>query len=103
RRRHTRFSRDWSSDVCSSDLHGCFIGSAAVMVLSDKDDIRAAVQNLMRFFEDESCGQCTPCRAGTEKAAKLLQAERWDVPLLQRSEERREGKSVELGGRGADQ
>ncbi|HLS68666.1 MAG TPA: NADH-ubiquinone oxidoreductase-F iron-sulfur binding region domain-containing protein [Kiloniellales bacterium] len=63
--------------------HGCFIGSAAVMVLSDKDDIRAAVQNLMRFFEDESCGQCTPCRAGTEKAAKLLQAERWDVPLLQ--------------------
>ena len=63
--------------------YGCFIGSAAVMVLSDKDDIRTAVRNLMRFFEDESCGQCTPCRVGTEKAAKLLDAEQWDVPLLQ--------------------
>lgn len=63
--------------------YGCFIGSAAVMVLSDKDSIRDAVRNLMRFFEDESCGQCTPCRVGTEKAAKLLDAPQWDVPLLQ--------------------
>jgi len=63
--------------------YGCFIGSAAIIVLSDKDDIRAAVQNLMRFFEDESCGQCTPCRVGTEKAVKLLAAEQWDVPLLE--------------------
>ncbi|WP_366554387.1 NAD(P)H-dependent oxidoreductase subunit E [Aquibaculum sediminis] len=62
--------------------HGCFIGSAAVVVLSDKDDIKTVVRNLMRFFEDESCGQCTPCRVGTEKAVKLLDAPQWDKPLL---------------------
>jgi formate dehydrogenase len=53
------------------------------VVLSDKDDIRQVVLNLMRFFEDESCGQCTPCRVGTEKAVKLLERPRWDEPLLQ--------------------
>jgi formate dehydrogenase len=53
-----------------------------VVVLSDKDDIKAAALNLMRFFEDESCGQCTPCRNGTEKAVKLLQQEKWDTALL---------------------
>jgi len=62
--------------------HGCFIGSAAVVVLSDKDDIKAAVLNLMRFFEDESCGQCTPCRNGTEKAVKLLDRPAPDADLL---------------------
>ena len=59
------------------------IGSAAVIVLSDQDNMRAAALNLMRFFEYESCGQCTPCRAGTEKAVKLMSAPEWDQPLLQ--------------------
>jgi len=63
--------------------HGCFIGSAAVVVLSDRDDMRAVALNLMRFFEDESCGQCTPCRVGTEKAVTLLAAPQWDLPLLE--------------------
>ena len=62
--------------------HGCFIGSAAVVVLSDHDDIRAVALNLMRFFEDESCGQCTPCRAGCEKAVKLMSDGPWDGGLL---------------------
>ncbi|MEL6226040.1 MAG: NADH-ubiquinone oxidoreductase-F iron-sulfur binding region domain-containing protein, partial [Pseudomonadota bacterium] len=62
---------------------GCFVGSHAVVVLSDKDDIKAAARNLIRFFEDESCGQCTPCRAGCEKALKLMQAETWDRALLE--------------------
>jgi len=62
---------------------GCFVGSHAVVVLSDKDDIKAAARNLIRFFEDESCGQCTPCRAGCEKALKLMQAETWDHALLE--------------------
>ncbi|WP_299391841.1 NAD(P)H-dependent oxidoreductase subunit E [Pelagibius sp.] len=65
------------------DKFGCFVGSHAVVVLSDKDDVKAAALNLMRFFEDESCGQCTPCRNGTEKAVKLMREERWDVPLLE--------------------
>ena len=63
--------------------HGCFTGSGAVVVLSDKDDMKAVALNLLRFFEDESCGQCTPCRAGTEKAVKLMSAPRWDEALLQ--------------------
>ena len=70
-------------DFGTLEPHGCLIGSAAVVVLSDKDDIRQVVLNLMRFFEDESCGQCTPCRVGTEKAVKLLERPRWDEPLLQ--------------------
>ncbi len=61
---------------------GSFIGSAAVVVLSDKDSVRAAALNMMRFFEDESCGQCTPCRVGCEKAVKLMQADHWDQALL---------------------
>jgi len=69
-------------DFGTLEKHGCFIGSAALMVLSDQDSIRDAVRNLMRFFEDESCGQCTPCRAGTEKASKLLAEPVWDEPLL---------------------
>ncbi|WP_051609086.1 NADH-ubiquinone oxidoreductase-F iron-sulfur binding region domain-containing protein [Fodinicurvata fenggangensis] len=63
--------------------HGCFIGSAAIVVLSDQDDIKEVVRNLMRFFEDESCGQCTPCRNGTEKAVQLLDAKQWDTDLLE--------------------
>ncbi|MEL7302535.1 MAG: NAD(P)H-dependent oxidoreductase subunit E, partial [Pseudomonadota bacterium] len=62
---------------------GCFVGSHAVVVLSDQDDIRAAARNLIAFFEDESCGQCTPCRAGCEKALKLMSAETWDAELLE--------------------
>ncbi|MEO8485652.1 MAG: NAD(P)H-dependent oxidoreductase subunit E [Betaproteobacteria bacterium] len=62
--------------------HGCFIGSAAVIVLSQHDRARDAAVNLMRFFADESCGQCTPCRVGTEKAVLLMQEPRWDRPLL---------------------
>ena len=61
---------------------GCFIGSAAVIILSDRDKARDAALNLMRFFADESCGQCTPCRVGTEKAVGLMAQLRWDVPLL---------------------
>jgi NADH:ubiquinone oxidoreductase subunit F (NADH-binding)/NADH:ubiquinone oxidoreductase subunit E len=62
--------------------HGCFIGSAAVIVLSDHDTAKAAARNMMRFFEHESCGQCTPCRVGTAKASALIAAEQWDQPLL---------------------
>ncbi len=62
--------------------HGCFIGSAAVVVLSDKDRALDAAKNLMRFFRDESCGQCTPCRVGTAKALALMDAKRWNQPLL---------------------
>ncbi|KIT15308.1 NAD(P)H-dependent oxidoreductase subunit E [Jannaschia aquimarina] len=63
--------------------HGSFIGSGAVVVLSDKDSARAAALNMLRFFESESCGQCTPCRVGCEKAVKLMQAPRWDTDLLE--------------------
>jgi formate dehydrogenase len=62
--------------------HGAFIGSAAVIVLSQHDRARNAALNLMRFFADESCGQCTPCRVGTEKAVGLLERQTWDLPLL---------------------
>jgi formate dehydrogenase len=62
--------------------HGAFIGSAAVIVLSQHDRARDAALNLLRFFADESCGQCTPCRVGTEKAVRLLEAPQWNVPLL---------------------
>ena len=63
--------------------HGSFIGSAAVVVLSDKDSAKQAALNMLRFFEAESCGQCTPCRVGCEKAVKLMQAETWDAALLE--------------------
>jgi formate dehydrogenase len=73
---------DLPLDFGTLEPHGCFIGSAAVIVLSDRDDPRAAALNLMRFFEDESCGQCTPCRCGTEKAVVLMEQPQWDEPLL---------------------
>lgn len=63
--------------------HGCFIGSAAIVVLSDKDSARDMALNAMKFFEDESCGQCTPCRVGTAKASKLMEQKEWDLPLLE--------------------
>ncbi|HTT09476.1 MAG TPA: NADH-ubiquinone oxidoreductase-F iron-sulfur binding region domain-containing protein [Burkholderiaceae bacterium] len=63
--------------------HGCFIGSAAIIVLSQHDRARDAALNVMRFFEHESCGQCTPCRVGTAKAATLMQAEHWDHATLE--------------------
>jgi len=69
-------------DFGTLEEHGCFIGSAAVIVLSDKDNIKEAALNLMRFFEDESCGQCTPCRVGTEKAVTLMSGQAWDEGLL---------------------
>jgi formate dehydrogenase beta subunit len=62
--------------------HGCFIGSAAVVVFSQADRATDVARNLMRFFAHESCGQCTPCRAGTAKAVQLIATDRWDAPLL---------------------
>ncbi len=62
--------------------HGCFIGSAAIVIFSDKDKASKAAINLMKFFHDESCGQCTPCRVGTAKALTLMQGRKWDQPLL---------------------
>jgi NADH:ubiquinone oxidoreductase subunit F (NADH-binding)/NADH:ubiquinone oxidoreductase subunit E len=70
-------------DFGTLEEHGALIGSAAVVVLSDEDDTSDAALNLMRFFEDESCGQCTPCRAGCEKAVKLMEGGDWDRPLLE--------------------
>jgi formate dehydrogenase len=69
-------------DFGTLEKYGCFIGSAAVVVLSQQDDIKGAALNLMRFFEDESCGQCTPCRVGTQKAALLMEEPVWDQELL---------------------
>ena len=63
--------------------HGCFIGSAAVVILSQHDKATMAAKNLMKFFKDESCGQCTPCRVGTAKALALMDEARWNRPLLQ--------------------
>jgi formate dehydrogenase len=73
---------DIPMDFGTLEKHGCFVGSHAVVFLSDRDDMKAAALNLMKFFEDESCGQCTPCRVGTEKAAKLMASGPWDGPLL---------------------
>jgi len=69
-------------DFGTLEKYGCFIGSAAVVILSDKDSVRLAALNLMRFFEDESCGQCTPCRVGTQKAALLMERPVWNTALL---------------------
>ncbi|MCB1521747.1 MAG: SLBB domain-containing protein, partial [Hyphomicrobiaceae bacterium] len=69
-------------DFGQLEKHGCFVGSHAVVILSDKDDMKDVALNLMKFFEDESCGQCTPCRNGTEKAVALMAASSWDKDLL---------------------
>jgi formate dehydrogenase len=73
---------DLPLDFGTLEPHGCFVGSHAVVILSDQDDMKAVALNLMKFFEDESCGQCTPCRVGTEKAAKLMATGPWDAALL---------------------
>ena len=73
---------DQPLDFGTLDAQGCFVGSGAVVVLSDQDDLAEAARNLLRFFRDESCGQCTPCRVGTAKAAHLLEAPVWDRALL---------------------
>ena len=69
-------------DFGTLEKHGCFIGSAAVVVFSQADDLQGIALNLMRFFEDESCGQCTPCRSGTQKARMLMERGDWDADLL---------------------
>ncbi len=73
---------DLPLDFGQLEKHGSFVGSHAVVILSDQDDMRAVALNLMKFFEDESCGQCTPCRNGTEKAVKLMSRDKWDQDLL---------------------
>ena len=70
-------------DFDTLNQYGCFIGSAAIIVFSDKDKAKDLALNAMKFFEDESCGQCTPCRVGTEKAAKLMEKPQWNQPLLE--------------------
>ena len=74
---------DLPLDFDTLQPHGCFIGSAAIVILSDKDKARDAAKNLMAFFKHESCGQCTPCRVGTAKAARLMEAPRWDNETLE--------------------
>jgi formate dehydrogenase beta subunit len=69
-------------DFGTLEKYGCFLGSHAVVILSDQDDMKAVALNLMKFFEDESCGQCTPCRVGTEKAAELMAKGPWNTALL---------------------
>jgi len=73
---------DLPLDFDTLQPYGCFIGSAAVIVLSTQDTAKAAARNMMRFFEHESCGQCTPCRVGTAKTSVLIAREAWDRPLL---------------------
>ena len=70
-------------DFDTLNQYGCFIGSAAIIILSDQDKAAAAARNLMKFFAEESCGQCTPCRVGTAKALKLMEAPRWNQGLLE--------------------
>jgi formate dehydrogenase len=70
-------------DFGTLEKYGCFIGSAAIVILSQADSVRMAALNLMRFFEDESCGQCTPCRVGTQKAAQLMERPVWNTQLLE--------------------
>jgi formate dehydrogenase len=73
---------DLPLDFGTLQQYGCFIGSAAIVVFSDKDNATDIALNLMRFFADESCGQCTPCRSGTEKAVAIMSEPAWDEPLL---------------------
>jgi formate dehydrogenase beta subunit len=69
-------------DFDTLNEYGCFIGSAAIVVFSTQDTASGTARNLMRFFSEESCGQCTPCRVGTVKALQLMEQKRWDAPLL---------------------
>lgn len=70
-------------DFDTLNEYGCFIGSAAIVILSNHDTASGAARNVMKFFSEESCGQCTPCRVGTVKALQLMEQPRWDAPLLQ--------------------
>jgi NADH:ubiquinone oxidoreductase subunit F (NADH-binding)/NADH:ubiquinone oxidoreductase subunit E len=70
-------------DFDTLNEYGCFIGSAAIIVLSNHDSAAGAARNVMKFFAEESCGQCTPCRVGTVKALELMKTRQWDAPLLQ--------------------
>lgn len=74
---------DIPMDFDTLNEHGCFIGSAAVVVFSNQDSAKELAINAMKFFKEESCGQCTPCRVGTEKAAVLMERENWDTNLLE--------------------
>ena len=69
-------------DFDTLNKYGCFIGSAAIIVLSDQDTAKRSALNMLRFFREESCGQCTPCRVGTAKAVALMERDDWDEPLL---------------------
>jgi formate dehydrogenase beta subunit len=85
-------------DFGTLEKYGCFIGSAAVVILSEHDSVKGAALNLMKFFEDESCGQCTPCRVGTQKAAILMEKPVWDRELLdQLSQAMRDASICGLG------
>ena len=85
-------------DFGTLEKYGCFIGSAAVIILSEQDSVKGAALNLMRFFEDESCGQCTPCRVGTQKAALLMEQPVWNRELLdQLSQAMRDASICGLG------
>ena len=75
---------DLPLDFDTLQAHGSFIGSAAIIVLSEQDSLQAVATNLLAFFADESCGQCTPCRVGTEKMLSLLERPQWDVQALTR-------------------
>ena len=76
------YMADIPLDFGTLEKHGCFVGSHAVVILSNQDDMKDVALNLMRFFEDESCGQCTPCRNGTAKAVQLMAAPKWNADLL---------------------
>jgi formate dehydrogenase len=69
-------------DFGKLEPYGCFAGSAAVVIFSERDNIRSVAGNLLRFFEDESCGQCTPCRLGCTKMLDLMRPETWNAPLM---------------------
>jgi formate dehydrogenase len=73
---------DLPLDFGTLDKYGSFVGSHAIVIFSERDDIGAVVLNLLRFFKDESCGQCTPCRVGCDKAVALLERDDWDAELL---------------------
>ena len=81
-------------DFDTLNEHGCFIGSAAIVILSDRDRATDAARNVMKFFSDESCGQCTPCRVGTAKALKLMERPRWDEALLEELSQAMEDASI---------
>ena len=77
---------------------GCFLGSAAIIILSDQDNMRDVALNLLKFFEEESCGQCTPCRSGTEKTVKIMKEKIWNKEkLLDLSEVMSEASICGLG------